>query len=177
MLLPYLSLLIAAALVTSGAQGVSPALSARAASRQTSGTARQPARDYTKFNVCEAVPGEAVARAVGATLVETRPFFDKSFSRCTYIVMPPGSTQRAGYTVWMQPAEDFEELKKYIEEPITPVSGLGDGAYWFKDKGDNRFKIHVLKRGDLMFQATGESAASARKVAEAVVAVLWKKAP
>lgn len=68
----------------------------------------------------------------------------------------------------------------------------------FQDKGDGRFKINVLKRGDLMFQASGESltvlleagpavprpadgtapsAASARKLADAVAAHLWKTAP
>jgi hypothetical protein len=76
----------------------------------------------------------------------------------------------------MQPPEDFEELKKSIEEPRTTLTGLGDGAYMFHDKGDGRFKINVLKRGDLMFQATGETAESARKVADAVVAQLWKAA-
>ncbi len=82
-----------------------------------------------------------------------------------------------GYVVYLQPAEDFEGLKKYIEDPITPIAGLGDGAYMFHDTGDGRFKIHVLKRGDVMVEANAESAASARKVADAVVAVLWKKAP
>ena len=52
-----------------------------------------------------------------------------------------------------------------------------DGAYMFQGKGDGRFKINVLKRGDLMIQATGETAESARKVADAVVAHLWKTAP
>ena len=75
----------------------------------------------------------------------------------------------------MQPETNFEELKKYTESPLTPVAGLGDGAYIFQDKGDGRFKLRVLKRGDLMFEATGDSAESARKVADVVVAHLWKK--
>jgi hypothetical protein len=137
----------------------------------------QPRRDYVTFNVCQAVPGETIARAFGGKLVEARPFGDKSFSRCTYFIVLPATGQRVGYAVWMQPPEDFEELKKYIEEPRTPLTGLGDGAYMFHDKGDGRFKINVLKRGDLMFQATGETAVSARKVADAVVAHMWKTSP
>jgi hypothetical protein len=38
-------------------------------------------------------------------------------------------------------------------------------------------QLQVLKRDDLMFQATADSAEAAREVAEAVVARLWKKAP
>jgi hypothetical protein len=74
----------------------------------------------------------------------------------------------------MQQPEDFEDLKKFISDAITAVTGLGNGAYLFRDKSDGRFKIHVLKRGDLMFEATGDSAESARKVADAVVGQLWK---
>jgi hypothetical protein len=136
-----------------------------------------PRRDWAKVDVCRMVPGEAIARALGARLVEARPFADKNWSRCTYIVAVAGSDARAGYTLYMQPAGEFEEMKAYIEEPIAPIAALGDAAYGFRDKGDGRYKIYVLKRDDLLFQATGESEATARKVAEAVVGVLWKKTP
>jgi hypothetical protein len=140
------------------------------------GGAQQP-RDYQTFDVCQAVPGETIARALGGKLVQARPFHDKSFGRCTYFVIPQGADKQLGYAVWMSPPQDFEELKKHIEEPRTTLTGLGDGAYMFQDKGDGRFKVYVLKRGDLMFQATAESAESARKVAAAVVARLWNAAP
>jgi hypothetical protein len=136
-----------------------------------------PRRDYTTLNVCQLVPGESVARALGGKLSDQRPFYDKTFSRCTYLIVPPGSSKPLGYVVWVQPAADFQDLKQVIDEPLTSVSGLGDDAYMFRDAGDGRFKINVLKRGDLMFQATGESAATARQVADAVASVLWKKAP
>jgi hypothetical protein len=135
----------------------------------------QPRRDFSTLNVCQLVPGEVIARALGGKLVEARPVADKSVSRCSYFILPAGSDSQRGYVVWMQPPDDFEELKKFISDPITAVTGLGDGAYMFRDRGDGRFKIHVLKRGDLMFEATGDSAESARKVADAVVAQLWKK--
>lgn len=134
-------------------------------------------RDYTTLNVCQLVPGDHVARVLGGRLSEQRPFYDKTFSRCTYLIVPPGSSKPLGYVVLISPAADFLELKQVIEEPLTSVSGLGDDAYAFRDAGDGRFKINVLKRDDLMFQATGESAATARQVANAVVSVLWKKSP
>ena len=130
-------------------------------------------RDYTKLNVCEFIPGDAIARAVGATLTRSRPTFDKNWSRCAYYVTGADGKPN-GYVVWIQPAEDFEELKKYIDKPITPVSGLGDGAYVFQDD-DTRFKMNVLKRGDLMFQATADSVEAARKVAATVLAIVSKK--
>ena len=130
-------------------------------------------RDYTKFNVCEFIPGDAIARSVGATLTRSRPTFDKNWSRCAYYVTDANGKPN-GYVVWIQPAEDFEELKKHIEQPIVPVSGLGDAAYVFQDD-DRRFKLNVLKRGDLMFQATADTPESARKVADTVLAILSKK--
>lgn len=139
--------------------------------------ALQSSRDFAALNVCQLVPGEAVARALGAKFVDARPIPDKEVPRCRYFVIPAGSTAQRGYVVWMQQPGDFEELKKFITDPITAISGLGDAAYMFRDKEDGRFKIHVLKRGDLMFEATGETAESARKVADAVVAQIWKKAP
>jgi hypothetical protein len=136
-----------------------------------------PPRDWTTFNVCQLVPGEAVAKAVGAKLNEARPFFDKTFSRCTYLVTLTATNKPTGYVVWMEPEANFEELKKETQSPLTPVAGLGDAAYMFQDKGEGRFKLRVLKRGDLMFEATGDSAESARKVADVVVQYLWKKSP
>jgi hypothetical protein len=76
--------------------------------------------------------------------------------------------------VWLQPAEDFDELKKHIEQPISAVSGLGDAAYVFRDD-DRRVRLSVLKRGDLMFQATADAHESARTIADTVLAIVSKK--
>ena len=130
-------------------------------------------RDYPTFNVCEFIPGDAIARSVGAKLTQSRPTFDKDWSRCAYYVTDANG-KPSGYVVWIQPAEDFEELKKHIEQPIASVSGLGDAAYVFQDD-DRRFKLNVLTRGDFMFQATADTQESARKVAETVLAIVSKK--
>jgi hypothetical protein len=156
---------------------VGPAFLPAARTAPEGSIGQQPRRDYATLNACEAMPGDVVARALGGKLAEARPFMDKSFSRCTYFITPSGSDQRLGYVVWLQPAADFDELKKATEERITIVTGLGDAAYAFQDKGDGRFKMNVLKRGDLMFQATANTAESVRKIADAVAAHLWRKAP
>jgi hypothetical protein len=134
----------------------------------------QASRDYTKFNVCEVVPGDRIAGAVGAKMVAARPTFDKNWSRCLYVVTNAGPDQQRGYIVWLSPAADFEEMKPHIAEKITAVAGLGDGAYIYQDKDSGRFKLYVLMRGDQTIQATGDTADSTRKVAEVVLAVLRK---
>jgi len=100
--------------------------------------AAQPRRDYAALDVCEAVPGEIIAHAVGGKLTDVRGTTDKSFSRCRYTVAMPGTDKPSGSVVWISPPEDFEDLKKSIEEPRTTVTGLGDGAYIFRDKGRRR---------------------------------------
>jgi hypothetical protein len=175
----WLSILPMMIAVTVAAQGqplVVPAFLAASSRASGRSAGSQPRRDYSTLNVCQIVPGESIARALNGRLAEARAFSEKTFSRCTYFVFPPGTEQRLGYVVWMQPPEDFEELKKHVGEPLTALTGLGDGAYMFRDTGDGRFKINVLKRNDVMFQATGDSAASARKVADAVATTLWKTA-
>ncbi|MCB1906667.1 MAG: hypothetical protein KDH15_04800 [Rhodocyclaceae bacterium] len=130
-----------------------------------------PPRDYDHFDVCKAVPGEVFEKALGATLTEVRPFFDKSFARCVYLLKPTAGGV-TGYALWIQPAEDFAELRKYIDDPVTAVDGLGDNAYLFRDSGDGRYKLNVLKRGDLMFQVTAGNEADVRRLAAAVWAAL-----
>jgi hypothetical protein len=139
----------------------------------------QGGRDLKTVNVCKAVPGDAIATAVGGRLAEVRPFTpkDPTFTRCTYFVDVPGTGQatREAYSLWFYPPADFEDLRKYTNEKITEVSGLADGAYEFRDSGDGRFKIRVLKRGDVSFEATAGTADAARKVAGVAVAWLAKK--
>jgi hypothetical protein len=166
---------IAAAALSAYAEGPGEASPKHSGGGASASVLAQAPRDYATYNVCEAVPGDAIARAVGGKLVTTRPTFDKNWSRCLYMVTTPGSDRQRGYVVWLGPAADFEDMKPHIEEPITPVSGLGDGAYIYRDKGDGRFKIYVLMRGQQTFETTGEASESVRKVAEAVLAVLRNK--
>jgi hypothetical protein len=135
--------------------------------------ATQPARDFATIDACRVVPGSVVAQALGGTLVKATPFATSTFSRCTYVIAAAGTKAQAGYAVWLQAAADFDELRQYSDRPLTDLTGLGERAYLFHDKGDGRFKINVVKRRDLMFQVTGDTADSARTVAAAVAAHLW----
>ncbi len=139
----------------------------------------QTRRDLKTMDVCQVVPGDAVASAVGGKLAEARPFTPKppTFTRCTYLVDVPGGAQttRKGYALWFYAPSDFEELRKYTEGKVTDIPGLGDGAYIFQDPGDRRFKIRVLRRGDGTIEATADTADAARQVAGIAVAWLAKR--
>jgi hypothetical protein len=138
----------------------------------------QVGRDLESVDVCRVIAGEAVAAAVGGKLVEVRPFTPKppTFTRCTYFVDVPGPQKplRKGYALWLYPPADFVELRGFTEGKITDIAGLGDGAYGFQDPGDGRFKIRVLKRGDVTIEATADTADAARTVAGVALASLAK---
>ena len=136
----------------------------------------QPRHDFATLDVCEMVPAAVVARAVNGRVQTTRRFNDKEFGRCTYVAVLPGSEEPHGCVLWVQAASDFEELRKVTSASVTDIAGLGDAAYIFRDE-DGRFKVDVVKKNDLMFQATADTADGARKVAEAVAAHLWSKTP
>lgn len=131
--------------------------------------AQAPARDLKTIDVCRVVPGTAVATALEGTLSKATPFNDPrgSFARCTYLVAPkPGAGAPKGYTVWVYPPSDFDELRRYTEAPLTRVPGLGDAAESFVDPGDGRFKLRVLLRQDATLEITADTAAAARTLAD-----------
>jgi hypothetical protein len=144
----------------------------------SAGVATPQGRNLSGVNVCQMVPGEAVAKAVGGTLAEARPIVakDSTLPRCVYqVVVPQGAaTARRAYVIWAYPPGDFQSLRRYTEGKVSDVPGLGDGAYAFKDPGDGRFKIRVLKSGDVTIEATADTADAARRVAEAALASLKK---
>ena len=58
---------------------------------------------------------------------------------------------------------------------LPAVTDLGDGAYGFLDSGDGRYKLRVLRRGDVTLEATASTAAGARALAEAAFKALAKE--
>jgi hypothetical protein len=147
-----------------------------AAQTPGSATAAKP-RDFAKTDVCQLVPGEAVARALGMKLADAQSFVDPggAFARCTYLVVPivDAGDLRKGYSVWLQPAGDFERLKASSQGPTSPVPDLGDTAYLFQDPGDGRVKLRALKKGDAVLMVTADTAEAARRIAEVAVTSVW----
>jgi hypothetical protein len=137
------------------------------------GAAGTGAVDPGKTDVCAAVPGEAVAAALGGTLQKTRPFRDPDggFARCTYFVVPAGGGEAAGTSLWLYPAADFEDLVEAIEGPVERPAGLGDAAVLFHEE-DGFAKLLVLVRGRYAVEAVAADAESAAKLARAALARL-----
>ncbi len=130
-------------------------------------TAAQPIGDPASIDVCQRVPGTEVAKLFGKDLKQAKPFVSKDdFSRCTYLVTDPGSSQAAsGYSLWLYPPEDYDELLRYTEGIVDNPAGFGDAAVLFKDE-DGLSKLRVLVRGKLALEAVAKDPDSAKKLAK-----------
>jgi len=129
-----------------------------------------PALDLAHLEVCSRVPGGEVARSVGGTLDEARPFNDPegALARCTYFVKLPaaGGGQPAVFSVEVSAEEDFVEVRPFVEAPIHEVAGLGDGAWGYRDPDSmNRLRLYVLRKGVATIDVSGEDEQQVRTVA------------
>ena len=127
--------------------------------------------DPAKVDVCQRVPGEEVAAALGKTLKKTRPMTTDSSARCVYLLAPastPGTPDApvSGVVLWLYRAEDYDDLAQYTEGPTEEVEGLGDAAMRFEDPGDGLFKLRVVKRGEFALEAVSGDPDSSRRLAE-----------
>jgi hypothetical protein len=127
----------------------------------------QPIGDPAAVDVCQRVPGAEVAKLFGKDLKQAKPFASKGeFSRCTYLVTNPGSSETVrGYSLWLYPPEDYDELLQYTEGIVENPSGFGDAAVLFKDE-DGFFKLRLVVREKHSFEAVASDAESAKKLAK-----------
>ncbi len=125
--------------------------------------------DPAKVDVCAAVPGAAVAGALGGKLQRARPFAapDGDFARCTYLVAParPPQAPAAGYVIWLYRPEAYERLLAEQNGAKEAVAGLGDAAVLCHDE-DGRWKLRFVRRGRYAAEVTAPDAAAARKLAQ-----------
>lgn len=124
--------------------------------------------DLRKVNVCETVPAPDVAAGVGGTSLDAKPFNapDGTVARCVYGVRPPGSgATRVAYVVELFPAADFDAIRPHVDQPVTEVRSVGDGAYEYRDADTDRWRIYVRLRGSVTISATGPDRALVRTVA------------
>lgn len=127
----------------------------------------QPIRDPASVDVCKRVPGAEVAKLFGKELKQAKPFTSKDeFSRCTYLVTNPGSSGTVvGYSLWLYPPEDYDELLEYTEGIVENPSGFGDAAVLFKDE-DGFSKLRLVVRGEFSLEAVASEAESVKKLAK-----------
>lgn len=127
----------------------------------------QPIRDPAAVDVCQRVPGAEVAKLFGKELKQAKPFASKDeFSRCTYLVTNPGSSGTVvGYSLWLYPPEDYDELLGYTEGIVENPPGFGDAAVLFKDE-DGLSKLRLVVRERFGLEAVASDAESAKKLAK-----------
>jgi hypothetical protein len=124
--------------------------------------------DPTTSDVCALIPGDRVAEALQARLVETRLVRPGgSYARCVYTVSmgDAANPEPTAVVLWLHNAADFEELRGYQEDPWQPVEGLGDEAFITFHPDDARHDLYVLVRDVATIEVTGEDAHAVRTVA------------
>jgi len=129
--------------------------------------AAQPIRDPASVDVCQRVAGAEVAKLFGKNLKQAKPFTSKDeFSRCTYLVTNPDSSETVvGYSLWLYPPEDYDELLRYTEGIVENPSGFGDAAVLFKDE-DGFSKLRLVVREKFSIEAVASDADSVKKLAK-----------
>jgi len=138
--------------------GVPHALAQKAAAR-----AQEPGFETT--NVCQRVPGEDVATAVKGTLLDVRPVNIAGFAaaRCVYGI--DVSDARQTFVLWLNPASDYDGLRKAASGLVKPLPDIGDAAHLTTDSDTKRVIITTTKRGKVTIQATGAREEWVRAVA------------
>jgi hypothetical protein len=143
---------------------------------ETEQSGPRPILDLAKTDVCQRVPGKAVAQAVGGQRADTLAFGASADqpSRCRYAVAV-GEGERGArqvFVVMLMSPEQFERRHMQQQNPVTPVPGLGDGAYVTYAAAGERMDLYVLKRGAATVVVTGENRIALIKIARVVVAHL-----
>jgi hypothetical protein len=115
-----------------------------------------PPASFESVNVCERITGDALAKAVGGRLLDTRPVNIKNFApaRCIYGV-EIGGTRRT-FVLWLNPAADYVGLRDAAEGPVKPVQGIGDAAHLTFDGDTKRHTLTALKKGMVTIQVSGD---------------------
>jgi hypothetical protein len=114
------------------------------------------ARDFDNLNICELIPGSAVADALGGTLNDPAPFPTTVAglgTQCLYTVAIDGANVDA--RISMSPPQYW-----LPDEDGRMLSGLGDEAYTTEtDLGVNgtAYDIYLLVRGDAEVSVTSNT--------------------
>lgn len=132
--------------------------------------------DFAALNVCELLPGDSIAAAVGGRISDVRAFDSgaSAAKRCRYTVFPADSSSHTPsvFVVHLQSAADFDTLKILQEDPIEPLHGLGDDAFITYHSNTARYDLYVVKRERYLIEITGDDPAAIHKIAELALARL-----
>jgi len=157
------------------APGVIPSTGGQAAPVPQSGTPAAPASgwDVNSMNACTLFPGEAVAKALNATLADPNNTGTGIGPSCTYLLLPGGASSTGGqlYILNLIPAKLYAPSISALVN-AQPVAGLGDQASMGTRVGTMTNDLMVLKTGDIAIEVLGDNVDLVRKLAEYVLANL-----
>jgi hypothetical protein len=145
----------------------------RAAETPRPPVAQQSSRALESLDVCALVPAKEVGDALGEPLDPRFPSKGESTevaSNCWYWILPRGSSSGAAepYIVWVTTPALYDPEAENAE----PVAGLGDEAKIRFDKGEDQYRLTVLRRGDFALEVIGQERERTRRLADLVLSRL-----
>jgi hypothetical protein len=154
---------------------VIPSTGGQATSAPQSGAPAAPAsgRDVNSMNACTLFPGDAVAKALNATLADPNNAGTGIGPSCTYFLLPSGASSGGGQLYILNlisPKLYAPSLSALVN--AQPVAGLGDQASMGTRVGTTTNDLMVLKSGDIGIETLGDNVDLVRKLAEYVLANL-----
>lgn len=152
-----------------GGGGQVPVEPAGQAVRTDPVTGGSTGRDLSALDVCDLVPGEAVAEVLGGTLARepSGSVYGSMSTDCSYAVDLGGVPEVV--MVFIYPAAYFESLEAGAENG-RPLEGIGDRA--FVATLDEFQQVVGLRSGDVVVEVRADELEDATRLAELVLSRL-----
>ena len=134
--------------------------------------------DISKINVCELVPDELVAEALGAKILKPAQSSDYGTTQgCTYTLDPEGNDNIEICTVWLNPPSTFTSPEDELETAkglgqeatVENLDGFGDNAFVIHNKTEEQSIIFVLLKDKVNLQVAVEHFNDAKKLTELIL--------
>lgn len=118
---------------------------------------------------CSVVNGEQAASALGGTFIGSKEIADPPPNQvhCTLNVKIAGAEKV--FVIWQMPAEDYDELKSFEEDPVTDVSGVGDKAFITFHPDNMRYDMAAAKAGKFLIEVTGDDEAQVKQLVSFII--------
>jgi hypothetical protein len=113
-------------------------------------------RDLSSMNACTLIPGEAVAKALNATLSDPgNPGTGSGGPDCTYGLIPNGATVGTQlYNIFIL-SPDLYDISQNAFVDGQPIAGLGDKAVMGTRAGTTSYDLIALKTGEFAIEVIG----------------------
>ena len=134
--------------------------------------------DFSTTNVCELLPADLVANAVGGSVLQPARRSDYGTSQgCEYEVDPAGEDTYEYGAIWLGPPSGYGVPEDRIatdrglgqEVKWETIEGLGDEAYVIHNATEEQSTVYVLLKDRMYYEVTMEHYEDARKLTDLVL--------